>query len=55
MLSREQQVSLGFAVVAVVLGLGLDLLTAQPDWLVIVIVAVVGLVLPRLFLKLSEK
>lgn len=48
----ETKRSLAFAVVALVLGLAVDLLLNQPDWVAFVVVLVVGIVIPRLLTSL---
>lgn len=51
MLSRENRVSLAFALTALVVGLAVDLLTELPEWVALGAVLVVGLVAPRLYVR----
>lgn len=53
MLSHENLVSIAFAVLGMILGLAVDFLTNQPDWVALVVVVLVGLVAPRLYLRLQ--
>ena len=51
-IDAETKLSLGFALLAMVLGLAVDLLLNQSDVLAIAVVIAVGLVLPRFVAKL---
>jgi hypothetical protein len=51
-LDAETKLSLAFAVVALVLGLAVDVLLNQPDWVAFAVILVVGIGAPRLVQKL---
>lgn len=53
MLSRENRTALAFALVALVLGLAVDVLTDFPEWVALGVVLVVGLVVPRLYVRFA--
>lgn len=50
-IDAETKRSLGFAVLALVLGLATDVLLNQPDWVAFAVVLVVGLLVPRLLAR----
>lgn len=50
-LDAETKRSLAFAVLALVLGLAVDLFLNQPDWVAFAVVIVVGMVVPRLLAR----
>lgn len=52
MLSRENRIAIAFAVVALVLGLIIDVFTALPEWVALGVVLAVGLLVPRLYVRL---
>ncbi|AEN05600.1 hypothetical protein [Halolamina sp.] len=51
-LNAETKLSLAFAVLALVLGLAVDVLLNQPDWVAFAVVLGVGMGAPRLVQKL---
>lgn len=50
-LDADTKRSLAFAALALVLGLAVDLLLNQPDWVAFAVVIVVGMVVPRLLAR----
>lgn len=54
MLSRDHLVFIAFAILGMVLGLAVDFLTTLPDWVALGVVLVVGMAVPRLYLKLQN-
>jgi cell division protein FtsW (lipid II flippase) len=50
-IDAQTKLSLAFALLALVLGLAVDLVLNQPDWVAFVVVLVVGLGVPRLLAR----
>ncbi|MFB6220588.1 MAG: hypothetical protein ABEH90_04030 [Halolamina sp.] len=53
-LDAETKLYLGFAVLALILGLAVDIYASQPDWVAFAVVLIVGMAAPRLAMKLLD-
>lgn len=53
-LDTETKLYLAFAVLALVLGLAVDVYAGQPDWVAFAVILVVGMGAPRLAMKLLD-
>jgi hypothetical protein len=47
-LDGETKLYLGFALLALVLGIAVDVYAGQPDWVAFAVILIVGMVAPRL-------
>jgi len=53
-LGLETKIYLSFAVLALVLGLAVDVYAGQPDWVAFAVILVVGMLAPRIVTKLLD-
>lgn len=53
-LDAETKLYLGFAVLALVLGVAVDVFAGQPDWVAFAVILVVGMVAPRLAMQVLD-
>lgn len=51
MIPRRTRVTLGFALLGVVAGFGVDAFMPVSDWVAVAVVLLVGFVVPRLYLR----
>lgn len=53
-LDAETKIHLGFAALALVLGVAVDVYAGQPDWVAFVVILLVGMVAPRLVMTFLD-
>ncbi|MEF8799495.1 MAG: hypothetical protein V5A38_01440 [Halolamina sp.] len=53
-LDEETKLYLGFALLALVLGIAVDVYAGQADWVAFAVILIVGMVAPRVAMKLLD-